>query len=50
LPTCRADTQSTARLEARGKVGGKARLVVIASGDEDDSGVPDLELAIFDAP
>jgi hypothetical protein len=27
-----------------------AHLVVIASRDEDDSVVPDLELAIFDAP
>ena len=27
-----------------------ARLVVIASGDDDDSVDPDLEIAIFDAP
>jgi len=27
-----------------------ARIVVIASGDDDDSVDPDLEIAIFDAP
>jgi hypothetical protein len=27
-----------------------ARLVVIASGDDDDSVNPDLEIAVFDAP
>jgi hypothetical protein len=27
-----------------------AHLVVIASGDDDNSAVPDLEIAIFDAP